>query len=157
MPSSRLSPPSPIDLTSAQALAWMRQDSAPATSREALGRLLETVQLGVAAFDRGRLLGAQALLEEALIRILIAMRSLDINPDQALQRGLARLQGDGGSRRAFHIYADRVEIRAQGDVRGGWPLYAQSDYDAALTLARDLGCDVIHEEACQLGLFTPPP
>lgn len=150
MPSPLLSP---TDLASAQALAWMRQDPAPSTSREALGRLLETVRLSAAALERGQLIGAQSLLEDVFIQILIAMRSLDVNPDQALQRGLARLQGGAGSQRAFHIYADRVEIRAHGEVRGGWPLYVQSDYDAALALARELGCDIIHEDACQLGLF----
>jgi hypothetical protein len=65
---------------------------------------------------------------------------------------LDRLKG-GNAQGAFHIFADRVEIHAQGEIRGEWFLYGQSDYEAALNLARELGCDVIHEESCQLGLF----
>jgi hypothetical protein len=141
------------DLSSAQDLAWLHQDPPPATSREAVGRLLETARLSLDAFDRGQLIAAQSLLEDTLIQILVGMRSLDINPDQALQRGLTRLRGTSASHRAFHIYADRVEIRVHGEIRGAWPLFSQADYDGALVLAGDLGCDIIHEEACQLGLF----
>ena len=150
MPSPSLSL---MNLAAAQDVAWMRQDPVPATSREALGRLLETAHLMMDAFGRGQLIGTQSLLEDTLIQTLVAMRSLDVNPDQALQRGLSRLQSGTSTHRAFHIYADRVELRALGEVRGGWPLYVQSDYDGALALARDLGCDVIHEETWQLGLF----
>jgi len=145
--------PQTASLTQAQHLAWLRQHPTPATSREALGRLLETARLCLEAFDQDQLLTAQTNLENVMIQTLIAMKSLSIQPDQALQRALGRLQDNQG-KRAFYIFTDRVEIRVQGEIRGEWPLYSQHDYQQALTLAHELGCDVIHEEACQLGLFS---
>lgn len=145
-------PQAPVNLTQAQHMAWLRQSPAPATSREALGRLMETTRLCLEAFDTDQLLSAQNNLEDVLIQLLVAMKSLNIQPDQALQRALARLDDNSG-KRAFHIFEDRVELRVQGEIRGEWPLYSQQDYQMALNLARELNCDVLHEEACQLGLF----
>lgn len=142
----------PLTLTEAQRLACLQQSGTPATSREALGRLLETARLALDSFDEDQLLTTQTSLEDALIRTLIAMKSMNMQPDQALHRALGRLK-EGNPQGAFHIYADRVEIHAQGEIRGEWTLYSQSDYESALNLARELGCDVIHEESCQLGLF----
>ncbi len=141
-----------LTLTEAQQLAWLQQGAAPVTSREALGRLLETTRLALESFDEDQLLTTQASLENALLRALVAMKSMNMDPDQSLKRALDRLKG-GNTQGAFHIFADRVEIHAQGEIRGEWFLYGQSDYEAALNLARELGCDVIHEESCQLGLF----
>jgi hypothetical protein len=146
------SPKAPDTLAQAQHMAWLRQNPAPTTSREALGRLMETTRLCLEAFDEEHLLSAQNGLEDVLIQTLVAMKSLSIQPDQALQRALARMQDNGG-KRAFHIFEDRVELRVQGEIRGEWPLYSQQDYQMALNLARELNCDVVHEEACQLGLF----
>jgi hypothetical protein len=146
------SSPESLTLVQAQQIAWLRQNPAPATSREALGRLMETIRLCVEAFEQEQLLSTQNSLEDVLIQTMIAMKSLNIMPDQALQRALARLENKEGQR-AFHIFEDRVELRVHGENRGEWPLYSQQDYRMALSLARELECDVIHEEACQLGLF----
>jgi hypothetical protein len=147
-------PPSSLNLSQAQHLAWLHQQPAPETTREALGRLLETARHSMDSLDAGQLVAAQTRLEDVLIQTLIAMKTLDVDPEAALQRALHRLQDSQGDR-AFHVFADHVEVRVHGEVRGEWPLYVQSDYEAVLILARDLGCNVIHEEAAQLGLFTP--
>lgn len=142
----------PGNLTQAQHLAWLHQQPASLTTREALARLLETIRQCSESFEGGALPQAQVLLEESLLQVLVAMRTLDLQPDAGLQRALNRLQ-QSDTQRAFHIYADRVEVRVQNEVRGGWPLYAQSDYEAVLQLARELNCAITHEEAFQLGLF----
>jgi hypothetical protein len=145
------------DLQAAQTWAWLHQlnqQTAPATSHEALGRLHETVRLLLQVFEDKQLLRTQSLLEDTLVQALTAMQTLNMNPDSALARGLARLRGGDEPRRAFHIFSDRVEIRVHGESRGQWSLYSQGDYEGALKLARDLDCDIIHEDACQLGLFS---
>lgn len=149
-------PPAPSALQQAQQLAWLHQQPAPATTRQALARLHETIRQCLELFDAQQLVGAQSLLEDSLLHSLVAMKRLNLDPDLALERALARLQA-GATRKAFHIFGNRVEIRVGQDVRGSWPLYAEADYEAALQLARELGCDVVHEEASQLGLFAPPP
>jgi hypothetical protein len=145
-------PANPSSLSQAQQLAWLHQDPAPATSREALGRTQETLRQCLAAFDSDQVAAAQSALEDVMIQVLISMRTLGLHPDQALRRALGRLRQPAGQR-AFHIFPDRVEIRAQGQPRGEWPLFSQGDYESALKLARELDCDVVHEEACQLELF----
>jgi hypothetical protein len=146
-------PISHVNLKSAQDWAWASQKQTPETASEALGRLYETVRLLLRTFEDAQLLKSQSLLEDSLLQTLVAMRSLSMDPDAALNRGLQRLRCGNESERAFHIFSDHVEIRVHGESRGQWPLYSQGDYDAAISLARDLGCDIVHEDACQLGLF----
>ncbi|HEY9745358.1 MAG TPA: hypothetical protein V6C99_03985 [Oculatellaceae cyanobacterium] len=142
----------PVTLTQAQNLAWMHQQPPPSTAREAVSRLQEALRLCQEALEAGQLVAAQTLLEDAQLQSLVALKVFEIHPEQALQRALARLKA-GTAKRAFHIYADRVEVRVGGELRGEWTLCSQHDYEAALRLAHELGCQVVHEEACQLGLF----
>lgn len=143
---------SALSLTEAQRLACLHGQHSPTTSREALGRVLESARFALESFDADQLLTTQGSLEDTLLRVLVAMNSLNIQPELALQRALSRLK-EGPSQGTFHIFVDRVEIHAQGEIRGEWPLYSQSDYEAALRLAHELGCTVVHEDSCQLGLF----
>ncbi len=133
-------------------MASLHHQSSPTTSREALGRVLESARFALESFDADQLLTTQGSLEDTLLRVLVAMNSLNIQPELALQRALSRLK-EGSSQGTFHIFVDRVEIHAHGEMRGEWPLYSQSDYEAALRLAHELGCTVVHEDSCQLGLF----
>ncbi len=144
------------DLASAQQIAILHESKPALTVREAIGRFSETARLCLESLDAGQWVTAQELLEDSLIQTLLAMRSLDVNPDHALRRGLTRLE-KGTERRAFHIFADRVEIRVHDDIRGEWPIYTQADYDNALKLAYELGCNVVHKDGQQLGLFGPLP
>lgn len=142
---------SSVSLSQAQQWAWLYQQPVPETMRQALGRLQETVRQCQDALENGQLVSAQTLLEDSQLQVLVAMKACDIQPELALQRALSRLKD--ADKRAFHIYADRVEIKVGLEVRGEWPIYSQHDYEAALRLAHELGCSAIHEEACQLGLF----
>lgn len=139
-------------LSDIQHLAWLHQPAPPKTNREAVSRLLETVRCCLRDLDDDQLVSGQERLEDTLLHALIAMKSLGMNPDQALQRALSRLQLATDSR-TFHIFPDRVEIRVLHEVRGEWPLYEQRDLESALRMARELGCDVVYEEAHQLELF----
>lgn len=139
-------------LEEAQAMAWAQQPAPPNTSREALARLAETVQRGLEAFDGDRLLQAQSLLEDSLSQVLVALKSLGIEAEPGLKRALARLLVQPGQR-AFHVFEDRVEIWADGECRGTWPLYTEEDYRNVSKLALELGCPLIHQEARQLELF----
>lgn len=141
-----------MDLNQAQQSAWLHQTEPPRTSREALGRLQESVRQCLAAFEQDQLVACQSHLESSLLQVLIAMHTFNLEAEPAYERALARMRQSGGLR-AFHVYADRVEIRVGAELRGAWPLAGQADYEAALRLAHELGCDVIHEEALQLELF----
>ncbi len=140
-----------MDLNQAQQSAWLQQPTPPETSREALGRLKEGIRLCLGAFEEGKVLLSQQQLENILADVLVAMHTFNLQAGPAFERALARRRQD--RRRAFHVYADRVEIRVGPELRGTWPLTSQQEYEAALQLALELGCDVVHEEALQLPLF----
>jgi hypothetical protein len=136
-----------------QQLAWLRQSRKPETNREVLSHLAETARCCLSAFEENQLVLAQTTLDDLLVETLIAMQTLEIRPSLAVKRAINRLEQPAGSR-LFHVFTDRVEIRVNQEIRGQWPLFTMNDYQAALRLAHELGCDVIHEEAYQLKLFT---
>lgn len=135
-----------------QKLVWLKQGAKPETNREVLARLSEGAKVCLNAFSDNQLVKAQAALDDLLVHVFIAMQSLELRPSQAIQRALSRMEKYPDNR-FFHVYTDRVEIRVNKEVRGAWPIYTMSDYQAALRLAHELECDVIHEEAYQLELF----
>ncbi len=145
-----------MQLNDAQITAWGQQQPPPQTTQEALGRLHETVQNCLKAFQGDQLVHTQAHLEDTLLQTLVAMRSLGLEADRGLMRALARGK-QSVEQRFFLIFPDRVEIRVAGEYRGGWPLYTQDDYAATLQVARDLRCEVQHTDAQQLDLFRPDP
>ncbi len=144
-----------MNLEEAQKKLWIHQSNAPETTQEALARVSQTMIDCIGAFQNDELVAAQTDLEETLAQILIAMKTLNINPSRALERSIERIAHENAQHRVFHIYSNRVEIQVGPDIRGGWPLYSHEDYEAVVALARTFGCEVIHHEAQQLDLFKP--
>ena len=142
-----------MDLKQAQQLAWLHAEH-PETSREALARLRETLRASEDALASGQLVAGQSRLEDALIQVLVAMHTFNLDAEPGFARALSRLQAAPGQK-AFHLFTDRLEIRVGGETRGGWPLTSEADRQAACRLARELGCDIRFEEADQLALFNP--
>ncbi len=141
-----------MQLDEALNMIWAQQVVRPQTSKEALGRLSESIRYCLEAFEQDQLVHTQVLLEDTLPQILIAMKTLGIEPSAALRRAMSRMSQQS-NQRAFHIYPDRVEIWAEGECRGNWPLYSDEDYRNVTRLARELGCEIIHSDSRQLGLF----
>lgn len=141
-----------LSLQEAQNLANLYEQSLTDTTKESLSRLQESIRYAVQCFENEQWLSTQTALEEAMIRLLVAMSRLNMEAEPAFQRAINRLKSAKLSG-TFHIFEDRAELWVQNEVRGEWPLYTEAEYKALLRLAQDLGCPVIHEEACQLGLF----
>lgn len=141
-----------MHLQEAQETVWSQQNPAPQTTQEALGRLLKTVQGALESFESDQLVQAQMGLEDGLVQVLVAMRTLGLDPERGLMRAMTRMRQTPG-KRIFLIYPDRVEIRVSGEYRGGWPLYTDDDYAATLQVARELRCDIVHTDAKQMDLF----
>lgn len=141
-----------MQLQEAQNTVWVQQTPSPQTTQEALGRLNETLQQCLEAFQANQLIQAQMSLEDTLAQTLIAMKSLGIEAERGLLRAVARMRQSPGQR-FFIIYPDRVEIRVSGEFRGGWPLFTHDDYVATLQVARELQCEILHTDAQQLDLF----
>ncbi|MBY0405209.1 MAG: hypothetical protein K2X66_15025 [Cyanobacteria bacterium] len=141
-----------MNLLEAQQAVWNHQTQPPQTTQEALARLQKNVQRVVDAFACDQLVQAQMSLEDGLAQVLVTMKSFGMDPERALLRSITRMR-QTTEKRFFLIYPDRVEIRVSGEYRGGWPLYTEEDYIAAIQVARELHCEIIHTDAQQLDLF----
>lgn len=136
-----------------QKMIWLKQPPLPETNLEVLAKLSDSARICLQAFEHDQVVQAQSTLEDILVQVFIAMRVLQLKPSMALERALTRLDNQKNEIRIFHVYADRVEIRVNHEVRGQWPLYTLNDYQSTLRLAKELNCDLIHEDTCQLTLF----
>lgn len=128
-------------------------DPPPETAQQALACVSQTLVEAIRAFEADHLPQTQVCLEETFARLLIAMKRLDINAEMAMERVLLRFAQAASQPRRFLFFGDRVEIRVGDEVRGGWPIFGQQDYEAAVALARTFGCDVAHADSRQLSLF----
>lgn len=142
-----------MHLEEAQQNLWIHQQDVPKTTQESLARVSQVLLNCINAFQGDRLIEAQTALEDTLAQVLIALKSMNVQADRAVERCIKRMEKEDSDGRIFHIYKDRVEIQVGLETRGGWPLFSNEDYEAALALARTFGCDVVYHEAQQLDLF----
>ncbi|MEW5820134.1 MAG: hypothetical protein AB1782_08065 [Cyanobacteriota bacterium] len=111
---------------------------------QVLSHLNEEVAESLKAMLKGDKIKAQDELEDALSCLLIALRMLDIDPDQAIARQIGRMQGD--LEKTMHIYTNRVEIRVGDQVKGGWAIWSTDDMVEAFKVAQEFNCKIIKEE-----------
>ena len=148
--------PSPSSLDSIVEALWQQQETPPETTQAALAQLSDTMLRCVGGFAAGQVVETQRLLDDTLVQVLLSMKTMNMNPDLALERSLARQESaTQPPRRKFHLYRDRLEVHVGDQLRGGWPLYSQADVDAVVALARTFECDIHHHDAEQLDLFVP--
>jgi hypothetical protein len=126
------------------------------TDAEALDLLKYQVDMAEAAKKQGNVLACQTALEEALAYSLMVLDRYQVNPDNALQRVLARWQKPQDKKR-FRLYSDFVEIWVGTEYRGGWPLLTPEDRQQVKQLATELHCDIEQADTRQLSLLTNNP
>ena len=122
------------------------------TDAEAIELLRYQVDMAEAAKKQGHVLACQTALEEALALNLMALSRFQVNPDNALQRVLARWQKPQDKKR-FRLYSDFVEIWVGTEYRGGWPLQTAEDRQQVTQLAAELQCEIEQAETRQLSLL----
>lgn len=124
------------------------------TGREALARALSSTKAALRRLDNDQPVAAQTAAEAALLELLAAMRALGVEPESALRRALVRSAADTPETgRLLVIYPDRVELHAEGECRGAWPVFTGEDVRNYVDMAYELGCRVVHADARQLELF----
>lgn len=111
---------------------------------EVLSHLNEEVAESLKAMLRGDKIRAQEELEDALSCLLIALRLFEIDPDEAIDRQVDRM--NHYVEKTMHIYSDRVEIRVGNKLKGGWAIWSAEDLAEAFKVAQEFDCKVIKEE-----------
>ena len=140
----------------------LKQSDTPNTNKEALQRVLKELEAGVNYLSNDQWVSGQLSVEKALGSLLLALKKMGVNPNQALLRSIQQLQQKSETKKTnptyqqgegFYIYPDRVELKAEGKTQGEWPLYSQEDYDNFTQLAYELGYPIVHYDAKQLELL----
>jgi len=133
-----------MNFKEATELIWKNRKYKTTSEKEAISHLNEEVAESLNALLRGDRDTAQAELEDAFSCMLIAFKTLDINPEEAIYRQISRMKEHPN--KIMHIYSDRVEIRVNNEIKGGWSIWSADDLREAEKMAREFNCEIIKED-----------
>ena len=140
-----------MELKEAIDIIWQNRKYKTASETETISHLNEEVAESLKALLKGDREKARNELEDAFSCLLIAFKLLNINPDEAISRQIARMKAN--PKRKMHIFSDRIEIRVGNEVKGGWSVWGADDFAEAEKMAREFKCEIIIEDnAKQLNL-----
>lgn len=131
-------------------IIWNNRRYEPKSELEAMSHLNEEVAKSLKALMRADKAQAQKELEDAFSCMMIVMKMMKMNADDVINRQVEQMQTDIS--KTMHIYSDRVEIRVENEVKGGWAIYSQEDMQDAQKMAQEFKCKVVWENANQLSL-----
>jgi hypothetical protein len=86
---------------------------------------------------------AKRELEDALSCIMIAMKVLDVDIEEAVNRQISQMKSRNGKTMIFK--KDKVEIYVNGMLKGGWSIWSEEDIKEAQKIAKEFGCNVVIE------------
>jgi len=139
-----------MKLKEASETIWENRKYEPKSPIEALSHLNDEVSKSLKAFMRNDFEEGQKELEDAFSCLLIAMKMLNINVDETVHRQINKMQTD--TNKTMHIFSDRVEMRVDNEIKGGWNIYSQEDIYDAQKMAQEYKCKIVWEGATQLSL-----
>jgi len=133
-----------VELKKAMELIWENRKYETQDPKEAISHLNEEVAESLKALMRGETSKAKRELEDALSCLFIALRVMEIDPEEAVNRQIAQMRKRQG--RTMIFKRDRVEIYVDGELKGGWSLGCEEDIKEAEKIAKEFGCHIIYEE-----------
>ncbi|OGH99334.1 MAG: hypothetical protein A2104_01995 [Candidatus Melainabacteria bacterium GWF2_32_7] len=136
-----------MKLKEAVDLIWENRKYDTNSEYEALSHLNEEVAESLKALSKGDKETAQAELEDAFSCIFIALKVLNIDPEEIVYRQINRMKNQ--QTRTMHIFSNKVEIRVGDEVRGGWAIWSADDLKEAQKMAREFKCKIVQEEENQ--------
>jgi NTP pyrophosphatase (non-canonical NTP hydrolase) len=136
-----------MDINEAIEKIWQNKKYESSSAIEVLSHLNEEVAESLKALTKGDKIKAAEELEDAFSCMLIALKMLDIDPDEAVNKQIYRMSS--GKEKVMILYSDRVEIRVADEVKGGWTLWSTEDLADALKVAQEFNCKVIRAQEHQ--------
>lgn len=133
-----------MEIKEAINIIWQNRRYESASVTEVLSHLNEEVAESLKAMLKNDRVKAQNELEDALSCMFIALHMLDIDPVEAINRQIDRM--NLSPEKTMYIYSDRVEIRVGDNVKGGWAIWSADDLAEALKVAQEFNCKVIKED-----------
>ncbi|KPU44869.1 MazG nucleotide pyrophosphohydrolase domain protein [Oxobacter pfennigii] len=133
-----------MELRDALDLIWSNRKYTPSDSKTALSHLNEEVAESLKALLRDDNDKAKRELEDALSCLLIAMKIMDIDIEDAIERQIIQMQKRADKVMVFK--KDKVEILVNNVLKGGWSIWSSEDIKDAQKMAKEFGCSIIYED-----------
>ena len=125
-------------------LIWKNRKYKTTSEKEAVSHLNEEVAESLNALLRGDKETAQAELEDAFSCMLIAFKTLGIDAEEAILHQINKMKEQPN--KIMHIYANRVEIRVNNEIKGKWSIWSIDDLKEAEKMAREFNCEIVKED-----------
>lgn len=132
-----------MELEKAIELIWENRKYQTTDPKEAISHLNEEVAESLKALLRNEWDKAKRELEDALSCIFIALKVMDINPEEAVMRQVAQMKQRHDKLMIFK--KDKVEIYVNGIQKGGWSIWSEEDIKEAEKIAKEFGCNILYE------------
>lgn len=132
-----------MELAKAMELIWENRKYKTTDPKEAISHLNEEVAESLKALLRNEQDKAKRELEDALSCLFIALKVLDINPEDAVLRQVAQMKQRHEKLMIFK--KDKVEIYVNGVLKGGWSIWSEEDVKEAEKIAKEFGCNICYE------------
>ncbi|AYO30672.1 MAG: hypothetical protein PWR06_1088 [Thermoanaerobacteraceae bacterium] len=132
-----------MELEKAVELIWENRKYTTTDPKEAISHLNEEVAESLKALLRNEQDKAKRELEDALSCLFIALKVLDINPEEAVMRQVTQMKQRHEKMMIFK--KDKVEIYVNGVLKGGWSIWSDEDVKEAEKIAKEFGCNICYE------------
>ena len=132
-----------MELKNAVEMIWENRKYLTDDPKEVLRHLNEEVAESLKALLRGEEDRAKSELEDALSCIFIALKVMDVDIEEAVQRQIIQMKKRHDKLMIFK--KDKVEIYVDGTLKGGWTIWGEDDIKEALKIAKEFGCKIDKE------------
>jgi NTP pyrophosphatase (non-canonical NTP hydrolase) len=123
-------------------LIWENRKYTTDDPKEVMSHLNEEVAESLKALLKGDNDKAKRELEDALSCIMIAMKVLDVDIEEAVQRQIAQMKNRNS--KIMILKKDKVEIYVNDVLKGGWSIWSDEDIKEAQKIAKEFGCIIIN-------------
>lgn len=132
-----------MEIKKALDLIWENRKYTTDDPKEVISHLNEEVAESLKALLKGDNDKAKRELEDALSCIMIAMKVLDVDIEQAIERQITQMKNRNSKIMIFK--KDKVEIYVNGALKGGWSIWSDEDVKEAQKLAKEFGCIIVND------------
>ena len=125
-------------------LIWDNRNYTTTDPKKAISHLNEEVAESLKALMKGDKDRAKRELEDALSCILIALKVMDIDIEEAIHKQIKQMK-----RRHEYLMIikhDKVELYVDNVLKGGWSIWGDEDIKEAEKIAREFGCEIKRED-----------
>ena len=132
-----------MELKEAIELIWNNRKYSTNDPKTAISHLNEEVAESLKELMKGNVNKAKRELQDAMSCLFIAMKVLDVDPDEAVLKQIEQMRKRNN--KIMILKSDKVEIYVDGTIKGGWSIWSEEDVMEAEKIAKEFGCEIVRE------------